>query len=40
MWAFKQIEWKEDGSDLMDKAEAFYLTLREGKPSITMSKAF
>jgi hypothetical protein len=32
MWALKQIEWKEDGSDLMDEAEAFYLNLREGKP--------
>jgi hypothetical protein len=31
MWALKQIEWKEDGSDLMDEAEAFYLNLREGK---------
>jgi hypothetical protein len=32
MWALKQIDWKEDGSDLMDEAEAFYLNLREGKP--------
>jgi hypothetical protein len=32
MWALKRIEWKEDGSDLMDEAEAFYLNLREGKP--------
>jgi hypothetical protein len=31
MWALKQIEWKEDASDLMDKAESFYLNLREGR---------
>jgi hypothetical protein len=27
----KQIEWKEDASDLMDEAESFYLNLREGR---------
>ena len=31
MWALKQIEWKEDASDLMDEAESFYLCLREGR---------
>jgi len=31
MWVLKQIEWKEDASDLMDEAEAFYLNLREGR---------
>jgi hypothetical protein len=31
MWALKQIEWKEDASDLMDEAESFYLNLREGR---------
>jgi hypothetical protein len=31
MWALKQIEWKEDASDLKDKAESFYLNLREGR---------
>jgi hypothetical protein len=27
----KQIEWKEDASDLMDEAESFSLNLREGR---------
>jgi hypothetical protein len=31
MWALKQIEQKEDASDLMDEAESFYLNLREGR---------
>jgi hypothetical protein len=31
MWALKQIEWKEDTSDLMDEAESFYLNQREGR---------
>jgi hypothetical protein len=31
MWALKQLEWKEDASDLMDEAESFYLNLREGR---------
>ena len=31
MWALKQIEWKEDASDLMVEAESFYLNLREGR---------
>jgi hypothetical protein len=29
MWALKQIEWKEDASDLMEEVESFYLNLRE-----------
>ncbi len=31
MWALKQLEWKDDASDLMDEAESFYLNLREGR---------
>jgi hypothetical protein len=31
MWALKQLEWKEDASDLMDEAEAFNFNLREAK---------
>jgi hypothetical protein len=27
----KQIEWKEDASDLMDETESFHLNLREGR---------
>ena len=31
MWTLKQIEWKEDASDLMDEAGSFYPNLREGR---------
>jgi hypothetical protein len=31
MCALKQIEWKEDASDIMDEAESFYLNLRKGR---------
>ena len=31
LWALRQIEWKDDGTDLMDEAEAFFLNLRENR---------
>jgi len=31
LWALRQIEWKDDGTDLMDEAEAFFLNLQESK---------
>ncbi len=30
-WALRQIEWKDDGTDLTDEAEAFFLNVRENK---------
>jgi hypothetical protein len=27
LWALRQIEWKDDGTDLMDEAEGFFLNL-------------
>ncbi len=26
LWALRQIEWKDDGTDLMDEAEAFFVS--------------
>jgi hypothetical protein len=31
LWALRQIEWKDDGTDLMDEAEAFFLNLQENR---------
>jgi hypothetical protein len=28
MWSFKQLDWKQDGSDLMEEAEQYYLELK------------
>jgi hypothetical protein len=30
-WDMKEIEWKSDGSDLMDQVEAYYLNLKDNK---------
>jgi hypothetical protein len=28
MWSTKQLDWKQDGSDLMEEAEQYYLELQ------------
>jgi hypothetical protein len=30
-WVMKEIDWREDGTDLMDEAESFYLNLKNSK---------
>jgi len=30
-WVMKEIDWREDGSDLMDEAESFYLNLKNSR---------
>ena len=30
-WVMKEIDWREDGTDLMDDAESFYLNLKNSK---------
>ncbi len=31
LWALRQVEWKDDSTDLMDEAEAFFLNLQENR---------